>query len=155
MYSNGIFIRLVTLSYSRMVSISQPSVHPPRPIGFRPPFSLSLHSGKLSRVSLLQGVEVNCDSKIVQFISFVRRSWHGLLKHGPQDNEKSRILCVGTRHSKSRGQSHLLLGDPEEREGGDQGGDIYYGKSFQFITSEKRKEEALSRRILYIRLDGV
>ena len=117
--------------------------------------SLSLHSGKLSRVSLLQGVEVNCDSKIVQFISFVRRSWHGLLKHGPQDKEKSRILCVGTRHSKSRGQSHLLLGDPEEREGGDQGGDIYYGKSFQFITSEKRKEEALSRRILYIRLDGV
>ena len=84
---------------------------------FQTPF-LSLHSGKLSRVSLLQGVEVNCDSKIVQFISFVRRSWHGLLKHGPQDNEKSRILCVGTRHSKSRGQSHLLLGDPEEREGG-------------------------------------
>ena len=35
---------------------------------FQTPF-LSLHSGKLSRVSLLQGVEVNCESKIVQFIT--------------------------------------------------------------------------------------
>ena len=54
-------------------------------------------------------------------------------------------ILVGHRAFQIERAKPSRRGDPEERGGGGgRGGDIYYGKSFQFITSEKRKERRLS-----------
>ena len=109
MYSNGIFIRLVTLSYSRMVSISRHYVHPPRPIGFIPPFlSLSFFT-----LESFQGylhcrclrLAVNRESRIVLFTTKSSLKCTSMV---PRSNDKSCQYWVATMHSKSRGQSHLV-----------------------------------------------
>ena len=129
------WLHFPTLEWYR--SASRPSVHP-RPIGFRPPFSLSLSSlWKAFKGIFITGrLEVNVrlenSSQLCVPIRLllVAKTWPSILRG------IAPTLCGHPAFQIERAKPSRL-GDPEEREGGD----IYYGKSFQFITSKKRKED--------------